>query len=434
MNAICRYTCTGIFVIVLSTSGIIALACTTQAQAPPPTPDPTVNIETTAEAMVRAPSPTATPALSPVIDVVPTPSPTSVPPTAPPALTAAPTPIPTHMPVPTNTPMPPMPRGVEDTAIEVTVYDPERAWPGTTLLSDRHDTDKPRIIEVNMLGEVIWQYVLPKDFQRHNTMGPDAEELSNKNILLVLPKQGVIEINRNGDVVWSHMDENITHDADRLPNGNTLYAFGDDTIEDAQVKEVNPEGELVWAWYAKEHFNRQPYMSMSDEHGWTTTNSVERLENGNTLLSLKNFGVVVEVDPNGSTVRTVGEGLLIKPHGPELLPNGNIRVVNHSKHHELIEFDPSNNEIVWRFLPPYNKLGMALGIGKEKSRKVMLPIRDADTLPNGNVLFTAYGIIFEVTRDGDIVWQLQFSDFHSALDGWKSTGFYKAERIGLDAP
>ena len=125
----------------------------------------------------------------------------------------------------------------------------------------------------------------------------------------------------------------------------------------------------------------------------------------------------------------MGEGLLIKPHGPEILPNGNILVVNHSKSHELMEFDSSTNEIAWRFLPPYQRIGMELGIGKKNARKVMMPIRDADTLPNGNVLLTAYGIIFEVTRDGDIVWQLQFTDFQAALDGWRSTGFYKAQRI-----
>ena len=405
------------WVLLLVLSGITGLACATPPLAPTPTSAPTTVVVLS----------TTTPAPHVAIKTVALAGSTPVPPTT------APTAIPTPTPVPTHTPLPPMPRGVLDPAIEVTVYDPEKAWPGTTLLSDRHDTDEPRIIEVNMLGEVIWQYVLPKEFQRHNSLGPDVEELSNSNILVVLPKQGVIEINRNGDVVWSHMDENITHDADRLPNGNALYAFGDDTIEDAQVKEVNPKGELVWAWYAKEHFNRQPYIDMSDGHGWTTINSVERLGNGNTLLSLKNFGVVVEVYPDGSTSRIMGKGLLIKPHGPEILPNGHILVVNHSKAHELMEFDSSTNEIAWRFLPPYQRIGMELGIGKKNARKVMMPIRDADTLPNGNVLLTAYGIIFEVTRDGDIVWQLQFTDFQAALDGWRSTGFYKAQRISSSA-
>ena len=271
------------WVLLLVLSGITGLACTTPPSAPTPTSAPTT---------VTVLS-TTTPTPHVAIKTVALPSSTLV------APAEVPTAIPTPTSAPAPTPLPPMPRGVLDPAIEVTVYDPEKAWPGTTLLSDRHDTDEPRIIEVNMLGEVIWQYVLPKEFQRHNSLGPDVEELSNSNILVVLPKQGVIEINRNGDVVWSHMDENITHDADRLPNGNTLYAFGDDTIEDAQVKEVNPKGELVWAWYAKEHFNRQPYIDMSDGHGWTTINSVERLGNGNTLLSLKNFGVVVEVYPSG---------------------------------------------------------------------------------------------------------------------------------------
>ena len=115
-----------------------------------------------------------------------------------------------------------------------------------------------------MLGEVIWQYVLPEDFKPYTNPGPDVELLSNGNILFVLPGKGVVEINRSGDVVWSHMDAKISHDADRLPNGNTLYAYGNrDETEDAQAKEVTTLGEFVWAWYAKEDFNKEPYRDMS---------------------------------------------------------------------------------------------------------------------------------------------------------------------------
>ena len=65
-------------------------------------------------------------------------------------------------PVPTST-VAQMPRGNLDPAIKVTVYNREKVWPGTTLLNDNHDEEWPRIIEVNMLGEVVWEYVIPRD-------------------------------------------------------------------------------------------------------------------------------------------------------------------------------------------------------------------------------------------------------------------------------
>ncbi|MFC1958430.1 hypothetical protein ACFLV6_00700 [Chloroflexota bacterium] len=57
--------------------------------------------------------------------------------------------------VPTLTPMP---RGTVDPDIHVDIYHSDSVWPGTTLLPDNHNLDRPRVIEVNMLGEIVWEY------------------------------------------------------------------------------------------------------------------------------------------------------------------------------------------------------------------------------------------------------------------------------------
>ena len=347
--------------------------------------------------------PTATPSASVVVPTL--------------ASTSKPTPVSTSA-------VAQMPRGNVDPAIKVTVYNREKVWPGTTLLNDNHDAERPRIIEVNMLGEVVWEYVISRDLwegEPLRAMDKDVELLANGNILFGLPGRGIFEINRDGEVVWSHLDEKISHDVDRLPNGNTLYNFGGtDTVDDAQAKEVSPDGEVVWSWHAKDHFDREPYRGI-DNHGWTHNNAVERLENGNTLLSPRNFGLLVEVDPSGSVVRTMGEGLLNKAHDPELLPNGNILVANHAKPQAAIEFNPDTGEVVWQYAPTFKGKG-----------KFVTPLRDADHLPNGNVLITGYGIIYEVTREGEIVWQLVLKDKQTALEGWHNLGFYKAQRVSAN--
>ena len=338
------------------------------------------------------------------------------------ASTSEPTPVPTSA-------VAQMPRGNVDPAIKVTVYNREKVWPGTTLLNDNHDAEWPRIIEVNMLGEVVWEYVISRDLwdgEPFRAMDKDVELLANGNILFGLPGRGIFEINRDGEVVWSHLDEKISHDVDRLPNGNTLYNFGGtDTVDDAQAKEVSPEGEIVWEWFAKEHFNTEPYLNIdlgtANPDGWTHSNAVERLENGNTLLSLRNFGILAEVDPSGAVVRTMGEGLLKLAHDPEFLPNGNVLVANHAKPHVAIEFNPDTGEVVWQFAPTFKGKG-----------GFVIPLRDADQLPNGNVLITGYGIIYEVTREGEIVWQLVLKDKETALKGWHNLGFYKAQRVSAN--
>ena len=72
---------------------------------------------------------------------------------------------------------------------------------------------------------------------------------------------------------------------------------------------------------------------------------------GGSLLSVispRNFNFLVEVNSEGTLVRTLGEGMLIDAHDPEFLNTGNILVSNQVKPHEALEFDPDTNESVWR--------------------------------------------------------------------------------------
>ncbi|MBN2028907.1 hypothetical protein JW824_01570, partial [bacterium] len=59
--------------------------------------------------------------------------------------------------------------------ILVDIYDEDRAENGTTLFTYRYDTDNPRIMEVNMYGEVVWQYQLNNNLKQYIKYGFDAE-------------------------------------------------------------------------------------------------------------------------------------------------------------------------------------------------------------------------------------------------------------------
>jgi outer membrane protein assembly factor BamB len=263
-----------------------------------------------------------------------------------------------------------------------------------------------------MQGRIIWEYVLPPNLRQYNNPGFDVELLPNDNVLFVLPRHGVYEIDRTGKVVWSYLDDKVSHDADRLPNGNTLVVFGNnDGYHDQQVKEIGPDGRLVWSWRAKDHFWREPFKGIF-EQGWTHTNAAERLHNGHTLISLRNFNFIAEVDKDGQVLRTIGEGILWHQHDPVMLPNGNVLTANHTRE-RAVEIDPATNRVVWRFVPHSGEWR----------------VRDADRLPNGNTLITDATKIAEVSPEGEIVWFLKVEGVTYHKTDWPGRGFYKAQRI-----
>jgi hypothetical protein len=302
----------------------------------------------------------------------------------------------------------PMHRGVVDHEIQVDVYEADKVYQGTTLLTDRHNSEKMRIIEVNMLGEIVWGYLVPPGI----VAASDVEWLPNNNILFVSDRRGIFEVNRQGKIVWSYETDKISHDADRLPNGNTIFVWGyPDGVDDAQVTEINPEGEIVWSWHARDYFYEDPYKDI-DDAGWTHTNAVTRLSNGNTLICLRNFQFVVEVAPDGSVVNVIGEGPLWAPHDPEILANGNLLVASF-RPERVVEIDSETDDVIWEFMTEENGI---------------LCNRDADRLPNGNTLVCGVQKVAEITPEGEIVWQLTLNA--TLEEGTeRGTGFYKAERI-----
>ena len=305
-------------------------------------------------------------------------------------------------------------KGVVDPYFEVDTYIQDKAWVGYTLFPDNHDTVNPRVVEVNMLGEVVWEYKLPAEFSESTNPGFDVELLSNNNIQIVVPRKGIFEIDKSGKIVWEYRTEKVSHDADRLENGNILFAFGnEDKVTDAQVREITPDGKLVWSWYAKQDFDKAPYNEIYDQ-GWTHTNAVLRMDNGNTLISPRNFDMLLEVDKTGKIVKTIGKGLMKYQHDPVFLPNGNLLFENHDEPNEVLEINPDTNEILWKFTI---------------ANLHIQPVRDANRLPNGNTLITGTSAIIEVTPGGEIVWSLKLKNIEFTKKTAPQKGFYKAERI-----
>ena len=308
---------------------------------------------------------------------------------------------------------------IKDPEIFIDIYKKNKSIEGTTIFADFHNSKTTRIIEVNMNGEIIWEYIIPAQLKRYTNPGFDVEWLPNNNILYVLPGNGVYEINREGKIVWQYKTQKISHDADRLVNGNTLFCFGGgDNKNDPQIQEVNEDGKVVWQWYAKNYFNKQPYNDISSQ-GWTHTNSVVRLDNENTLISLRNFNLIIEVSQKGNIVwefdiKAYGRN----PHEPKILDNNNlIFACRVRKWDPIIEINRKTKNTVWSF-----------------STKNFDLIRGVQPLPNGNYLLTGRNKIIEITKDKEIVWRLQMKNIlkeerPSTPKDSPENYLYKAERI-----
>ena len=124
--------------------------------------------------------------------------------------------------------------------------------------------------------------------------------------------------------------------------------------------------------------------------------------------------MIAEVASDGSMVRTIGQGIFKEQHDPEVLPNGNLLVMNHRRPHRALEIDPKTNRVVWQ----------SIGFGPEMS-----PVRDADRLPNGNILITGSTKLLEFSPDGELVWRLILEITFTEQRQAPVQGFYKAQRI-----
>jgi hypothetical protein len=306
----------------------------------------------------------------------------------------------------------------------VDIYDPEKTCEGTTLFTDGHDANNLKVVEVDMQGDIVWEFTLPQGWAQWPIVGFEAELLSNGNILIVLSRTGLFEIDRNGNTVWQHLDPDCSHDADRLPGGNTIYVFGnEDSLEDACVKEVDTQGNLVWSWFAKDHLDTTNYASIY-RNGWTHTNAVTRMDNNNTLISPRNFNRTIEVNPQGNIIWEIdwedlyptAHPFKSDPHDPEIhTDNSLLCCLQWDTPFQAVEINRTTKQPVWEY-----------------ARTNFRTCRDADRLPNGNRLLVGVmddideSVIFEVTPEKEIVWQLRL--YKTSVIG--SPGyFFKAQRI-----
>lgn len=230
----------------------------------------------------------------------------------------------------------------------------------------------PRVIEVNLAKEVVWEYDAAKTNRRDG--------------------DGKVEI----------------HAYQRFPDGHTMIVESGP----GRILEVAPDKSIA----------KELPLSVSKPNPHSDTRLVRRLANGHYLVAHEADQCVKEYDAGGKVVWDFPIPLFGRPeakgHGPEAfggrcfaavrLENGNTLVAT-GNGHSILEVTPEK-EIVWK-LEQHDLPGIVLAW-----------VTNVERLENGNIRFGNCHAgpenpqIIEVTRDKEVVWTYHdFKNFGNSL-------------------
>lgn len=285
----------------------------------------------------------------------------------------------------------------------------------------------------------------------------------------------MVELDKAGNVIWDYQDAEgrlLHHDQNRLPNGNYLLlcsrlidvpAISSQTLEDDCVIEVDRDGNVVWEWQTADHFDdfdftddrKQQIFDTGDD--WAHANAAyaippntshadPRFRPGNIIISYRFISQVVVVDRDTGDIVWRSDGITIGQHDAQMLPDsapggGNILVFDNGNGgyyvsadievwrywSRVVEIDPNTGSIVWEY--------SATSSGRPPWTFFSWFISSAQRMPNGNTFIDegAFGRMFEVAEDGQIVWEYVSpvtNPDHQRFPGTNHA--YRGEKVSYD--
>ena len=338
----------------------------------------------------------------------------------------------------------------------VRVHNQTKSTPGFTLYSPSWGK---QTLLINMEGDVVHEWSLPA------TPGGYARLLSNGNLIMTTTTKGgppirggaggglIREVDWDNNVVMEHRDDWQHHDFHKLPNGNILYAcwemMPDDAVNKVRggipgselpegimgdyIKEVTPEGNVVWEWHIHSDMDIEEYelhpLCTRGIFAWC--NTVFPLENGDVMISLRQINLVAIIDRKTKKFKWKRrDDNWGHQHDCKMLSNGNIMLFANGMntthphpHSRVIEFDPKTNKTIWEY--------------KDNPCTYFYShhISGAERLDSGNTLICegSFGRFFEVTPDKEIVWEFVNPIFGETFFGEDANWVFRAFRYSEDS-
>ena len=318
--------------------------------------------------------------------------------------------------------------------------DPDRSAGGYTLIAPQ--TDGGRVELIDLMGTVVHSWRMPQRPGRHAVLLPNGNLGYNGNhpdspnlyaAWAMWHGGAFAEVTPAGEVVWEHTDLTHHHDAQWLANGHLLYCAleempgriaarvqgGSDRHDPPDgkrysdvIREVDRSGAIVWEWRAADHLAPEdfPIHPFFDRYHWPMINGVFDASNGLVLLSLRTTsGVIAVRRDTGAVDWVIPHPIVSQQHSPVELDNGHILVFDNGNFRpgsstpfsRIVEVDPKSMQVVWQYADPNRPAFFSSFMG------------GAQRLWNGNTMITesALGRLFEVTPEGDVVWEYVIPHF-----------------------
>jgi hypothetical protein len=331
----------------------------------------------------------------------------------------------------------------------------------------------PEAYLMDMTGSVVHTWSRPGDdiwVWDHAVMQP------NGDVIVINKFRELLRLAWDSEIVWRR-DMDVHHDVAVLPDG-TFYAiirgaelYRGLIVRFPSIVHFTPEGTEIDRWYTHDHldeikrtFDPRSFLdTILDsalaagarvEFSETVPGRIEmntlkdgrslydyfhlntitilpetplgerdsRFGAGNLLVCLRNVNQIAILEKDTWKIVWVwGEGVLEWPHHPTMLDDGSILVFDNGVLREssrVLEVDPRTGDVTWEYVarPPETFYTYQKG--------------SAQRLPNGNTLICDgdNGRAFEVTRDGEIVWEW----LNPAMLKEHRVQLYRIERLAPD--
>ncbi len=312
---------------------------------------------------------------------------------------------------------------------EVSIHDSSGAFAGYNL-SVSHDS--PGAVLMNMDGDILHRWtcrfedafpaVALADDSSFSSRWTSARLLPDGDVLGIFGGLGMVRLDRSSRILWAH--EGGEHDDIAVTEDGTIYVLGGAMNKVAWVNQKEPvledfvfvldaEGtvvnrfSLLTAILSSDLSNVTKTARMARSGHVLQANSLDVLDgsvsdripsfgSGNVLVSLRGLNTVAVLDVASGSLVWTQFGMWLDQLHSTCLPGGNILVLEYvGGDPKVIEFDPATQEVTWSY-----------------RRDSASPIDgwwggSCQRLPNGNTMISesGRGRAFEVTREGDVVWE-----------------------------
>ncbi len=324
----------------------------------------------------------------------------------------------------------------------VTLYNKEKAYEGANLYISSA-TRSANLVDMD--GKILHTWLFETNISQPWVHTPEIDEQGN--IIVFLGSLGLAKIDWDSNIIWtinvsdnpylSKRGKQYHHDIQIAENGDIYvlarnrrhinYSSQKMAINDGGIVILTSEGEpkdfisfydLFGDMIPKSRLDgmlgkiRKGISLTSDDIDVFHVNTIEEIpfdigvgKKGDLLFCVRNLNLIgiYDIEKEELIWSWAPDGLEL-PHHPTVLENGNILIFDNGvyrNYSRVLELNPVTKEVVWEYKADPHESFFTLTRGGNQR------------LPNGNTLITesGNGHVFEVTREGEIVWEFWNPDF-----------------------